>query len=381
MRFIGSIFVSLIVLSSCGDSNINGFFVTDAQKEAYDELMLEATALYDAGEYADAKAKAKKAYNMSADNEEASVLYGYVTLALSGIDTFSIAKNMVGDTSDSGNSSSVGFLSFLGTALGVTSDSIASIGTLDTGEGVDEFSGLDVIVPNDMTESRVNIENLKYLNEVISVICPFVDLSSVAVDGDTRHECTSTSKELKSSGKSHFLWAFAHLGEGVYLNEALTYTNEGAEDMNIVARAEKVNTGTFTPAGLVTAVTSLNTTINNVFETGSTKAFTSLFNDLEATSKGLAAIGNVPASFTSGISTAFEKIEEAASSVSGNSGDSLTTEDKTEGLRRQFTESVSESMANKLAAEISSGNVTGSDKDELCTAWEGISQGQEDIGC
>ena len=366
-------------LVSCGESNINQLFVTDAQKEAYDELIMNATRLYDEGEYADARTEAKKAYELSPDNEEASVLYGYTTLALSGVDTFSIAKNMAGD-GDSDTSSS-GFLSYIANALGVERSVVESMGTVDEGGSITEFQGYNVILPDDMTTTRAEVANIKYLNDVISIICPFVTLDSVAVDGDSRHSCTSTTKSRTRLGKSHFLWAFAHMGEAVYLNEVLNYANEGATTSNIQVRGEAVNTGKFTPTQLVAAVSSINTTFESVFATGETKAFTALFNDLEGTSKGLAAIGNVPASFTSGISNAFSKIEAAAESVTGKTAENQSAADKTNGLRREFSEAISKGMKDKLSTEIANGNVTGAEKDELCSAWDAISQGQEEIGC
>lgn len=384
------------ILASCGeDSNFNSFFFADEGKtETVAEILAEADAEYNLGNFGDAQQLAEKAYNKDPNNEEAAVLLGYIYMSLAGVDSFQLASSLIEQsatetaktktgtaTSSSDCDSSDGAvkaLCQLGDILGLTADDSKKL-TTDSGSASYRF-------PKQASEAReAQVKVIELVNKAISYICPFVNTEAkvlIANDSsrssdDSRHAASACKEGTKSGlldAKSHYIWAFSHLIEGIAFYAVFT-------EQLTPLQAEIEGLDTSNPLTFVTELATISTAIDTILPTEAEKAsdsmLTAIFNDLDAAALAFGQIPGIPESITSSITEAVAELKEQTKGISTDSiegGDASAAAMKDQ-LTTEITSEVQSKITNadgsltELGQEITASE---EEKAEFCTAYSQI---------
>jgi hypothetical protein len=385
-----------VVLTSCGSEfNFNSLLVTSAQQEAFDVLVSVAERAYNTGDFELAREKGEAALAINNNNEEVSILLGYIYLSLAGIDTFQLIEKL-SDTSESAQgtlallagSNAASQLSGLSSIVGVTAADTEKFGTKQVSTSV-EFQDFPVIHPTTAAVARASsgVAALLYMDNAIKIICPFVARSVLIADdpateedeSDVRHTeaaCPETTNVKTLTTKANFLWAFSHLTDALSFYNVVMYSTGELALPNIEKRAAAVNSGDISDiAKYVTLVDELAGDIGKIMDTTRESQLTAVLNGLGAASKAFGAMPGVPTSFTSGIDTALESVKSAA----GNSGGASATSN----LKGQLTEAVATQLNAKMTSLQQSANPNAEEQEQICAAFEtlGASATNKPDGC
>lgn len=371
----------LFLSTACGKGgfNFNEMFVSKAQQEAIDELMVEAQYEYDKGRYDNALGLTNKALEISPNAASPAVLKSYVFLSKAGLDAINLSKKLIaanestsGTTTTSGTAKSgdttTDNFNILKSILNLTEKDYRDMGVADT------LGGQAIYYPKSAPEARASGSmTLDYLNDAISALCPLVPTSSNPEgDTDSRHSCTKNPYFEGASGRSNFAWALAHLGEAISFYSVVLYDSDGNGIPNLQAA---IPTGAITPANagtFISTLNSLNTALNAIFPTEAEAAANSmlnaLFSNLKTTSTALAAIPGIPdevgASVQKSIADLQTKIDQISAAATPSSAESA----QNEALKSSLTKGVAEELGKKIqSSEFES--LSDTDQSKACCVY------------
>lgn len=386
-RLLGLVAVSLWLGGCSSSSSVNQIWVSSAEEGAIDSLLIRGRTAYDKGRYSEALSLGEQALAINSDVERSAVFVGYVHLALAGIETFSLAKNLIEMQSASTTKktalaeASSGVSDVLGqltTVLGLTSDDILKMGELQESTAT-PFSDLPVILPSDADEMRAAVEPVSRVNQAIMAVCRFVD-DEAKVATDSRHgseSCKKTSAPRRLGARAHFLWAFAHLTEAIAINAALQYSTNSAGKANLIARMENLKSaqiGTDLSAinEFVTMIEDFQETVDAILPTDNPNSqFRALTADMTAVTAGFARIAGVPASVTDSITKSMDSINAVA-----GQGEELA-QSQTAKMKEVFTGKLSTQLSSKIDELAAKENVTQEQITTACQSWGAISGAPE----
>ncbi len=347
-------------------TNLNQLFASKAQRNAYDNAMAKAQALYDKGKYEDAEDYGEIAYGINPRNDDAAVLLGFIRMGIAGIEPFQLARNMISSSEEKKESEGANLaeketsdvLTSMSAILGFSGADLAKLGESNESE---VFADYPLIIPSCADDARASLYELGKLANAISVVCPFVShgteegKESVVLDKeDSRYkDCEPSPFASALSTKAHFLWAFTHLSEALAFNSILLYKSETnyTGKSNLEARADALKAmkpdSLSALANFSEGVAELEDNISSIFPLGGTTAcgdkgtqLQAVLTDLLAVNAAFGLIPGVPESMTKTISAKISAIEKARGSSTGADA-SAAQEQKLKGdLTKKMAEGV-----------------------------------------
>ncbi len=369
MRRLMAGLLMVLGLSGCGDTNFNEMLlVSEGQKKASDQLLLEARYSYDKGNLGKAMSLVDQADRINPYNEDTLVLKAYIYLSQAGLDAFSISKNLIAqsekksETTSSSDKTSESF-SALGTLMNLTSDDLSKMGTPTP---VASANNIVLYYPFPAAEARAGgSATITSLNQAIATLCPLISDAAKSSD-DERHVCDEGPYPIQRTAKSNFAWALAHLGEAIAFYTVVLY-----DDGNLVPNIQDVASGIDRNdiSKLVARVTTLQAAVNSIFPTGTDankSMLNALFDDLDTTNRGFSAIAGIPASVTKSVSDTIENLRAQISKIGGSLDDASA---QNEALRNSLTKGLSTDLKSKIEASTSLSN---DDKIKACCAYRAI---------
>jgi hypothetical protein len=148
------------LLTACGGTNLNSFFVSEEQKKAQDQLRIQAQYEYDQGNNDKALEITDEILKMNPYEETALILRSYAYLSKAGLDAFSLSKNLIeqSENKDKDNTTKSGDatadnLNALATVIGLSTDDFNELGTPNTVTG----TNTTVYYPKSRTDARVSL--------------------------------------------------------------------------------------------------------------------------------------------------------------------------------------------------------------------------------
>lgn len=389
--------ILLVVVGCSSSTNINQLLVGNEQKDSYEYNMEQAQHFFDKGKFNDAHKFAAKAYALNPSNEETAILLGFIELGLAGVDSFSLAKNLMNESDGTSNkfaaalaentdNSAFGSLNNLSGVIGLTDADKSALTTSEVDrdgtiiKGTSDlpfFTSIPVDLPVDVTTARASASDIvKHLNAAVHVICPFVnDEAKIRVDDehtsdDPRHteaECALTSAPRYGGGKAHFLWAFSHLTEAIAFNVIM---NQTITEMNNRGTAiEQSKNANVSATDYVEGLGEMADIIDVILPTDEAYAAVSMlngiFNDFEAASQGFAQIAGMPESITKSISAAMAKLRDSSSKISTTGKDKNAT-----ALRDQMTNALAKKVREEMTKREST--FSAQQKTDACNAYKKI---------
>ena len=311
--------VCITQIIGCGpDTNILGYFEPEGKKNAYDALILRAEYAYNKEEYEEASEIVDKALEINTNNEEAAILKGYILMSQGGIDGFQLAEGLIDQSSTTslalqlandddcaGNEGASAVLCKLQNTIGMSVDEKNQLLTGETSTIGDKT----IETPKSATDARIaGVNVINKMNEAISTICPYVDTSVLNPD-DSRHICTANDNSNRLSAKANYLWAFAHLIEGVAFYSVFFQNLVDLEAaLSSASSADSSN--------YISTLTAVATISNTLLPTNQEDAIlNAIYDDFDTTSAGFRAIPGMPDKITKSIEDAATKLKEKSSTV------------------------------------------------------------------
>ncbi|NRA65175.1 MAG: hypothetical protein HRU19_11875 [Pseudobacteriovorax sp.] len=366
---LAAIFLSSTFLAAC---NVNSFLATEKQRDAIDLLLAEAQYEYDKGRFNDALTLANEAYVIDPTFEQTNVQLGFIYLGRSGVDIFSLSKNIINEsdgeqtTGEETNS----LFTTLSSVIGVDATEIDALST----EKTNSLSGIDIYLPKTASEARASESQvISDIDLAVQFLCPFVDETAKLVGDaeleDPRHAadvCAATTAPRYFDAKANFAWGLAHLGEAVAFYSVLFYTDPGESTANLLRGVNSLDANTEDTSAYLASINALTETVEAIFPTSSEEAasdsmLNAMFNNLETTSLAFGAAG-APRSFT-------KSIDKAITGVKNTSSEITNTAENSKALKAKLTKGLS----RKLETQIESLGA-GADIEELADICDQYSQ-------
>ena len=422
MRFKSMWILCFSLLTGCGaSSNFNQIWL--GSEDGLDSLLLDCRILYDAGEFEEAEDKCDEALAMSPSSQAASILSGYVSLSRGGIDPYTLARKLINlnspedqadpnaglnlsrservdsleelfllqpdsDPEAASSNSAADSLSKLGTLINLKPEDFEVLGSRLSQENGDFatnlFAGNEIFAANLVSpELRENVDVLRYMNQSVSKICPYVDLEvKIETDATGRHNC-ERKDNANGSAKAHFLWAFSHLTEALVFQSVLLYqgtsqNEDGTSSSNFQKAGNQLNNFSGSLTEFSDRVADMQVATDRVFDVTSEDSMLSRTLDaLDTVTESFAKLSGLPTSITSSITSAVAKIRETGQSIGGENGN-------VKALKGQMTEKTAKVVAAKIAKATVNENgevVTAADSEDvakICKDFDTISQGVEE---
>ena len=372
-----------LLISSCGpDTNINGMFEPDGKKSSYESIMIRAEHAYNNGKYDSASSLVEQALAKSPSDEKAIVLKAYILLSQAGIDGFQLAEDLIAQSSASTSTSTSTTTSLTDTdtetdTAATCNEEEGAVKVLCQLQNIVGITAEDKIlltdpsttdssltVPKSATEAREAAVNvIAKTNEAISTICSLVNEAAKLADDERHGACTTTTKTRTLQAKTHYLWAFAHLIEGVAFYAV--YTD------NLTSLEAKVTSiSTSSPTEYIESLTSIAALTEEILPSSNTGSMLSaIYDDFDSTSLGFDQIPGMPSSITSSISDAIAQLRTRSESISSGDGEASA-------IKEQLTKKMTDQIANQLDTQPELKTDIQSDaeqKTEFCTAYGKIS--------
>jgi len=358
----------------CGArTNVLGLTAPAEHKKDFQNQIELAEAAYDRGELEKAKEYATSALTLDPTSEDAAIIYGFVSLALAGADPFRLSRALIAAKSVSAGGAAATLASLRG-VIGLQQDELLKMGSIEK-----TVADLPLLIPACAEIVRDEVARLKYLNEAIILICPFVD-KSVLNKTDLRQQCLSTSAPRRKVDQAHFLWAFAHLTEALAFNQVLTYGTVDPNQSNLQLRVARVTGQTQAstdPAGYISAIDGLSNTMQAILPSSGicsqdarTTQFSATLFDLTAVDSAFARLSQAPASVRATLNSALGSIRNAQ-----QQGASATN--SSDVLRGQFASNIAEKVASNIDSQVAKLPVplTTDQKEKLCSSFDNIARG------
>ncbi|MFK7871860.1 MAG: hypothetical protein AB8C84_01635 [Oligoflexales bacterium] len=383
MRYSYIFSAFFLLCTSCGsETNINStLFSLDGSNESIKNRFIQARSEYNTGNYNAAESTARKILATDPKHSDASLLLANILLGKAGVDPFDVTIkliNLESDTALADDDSVSNLFTDLASILNITDEDFESLGTIDT----NDFSDLPVLVPNKLdateTDPRQTVSVLRYVNEAISLLCPFVSpkLRENSAD-DSRHACTASEETSDVVAKHDLTWAIAHLAEAILFNAVLTYsptedditelhlnpfakTGDAAAETssNLLLRVNRMQASS--PASIselatfTTQMNTIQTLFSLVFDTSETGMLNATMDDITAITEAFAGIAGMPESVTKQLTSTFDQLTTAAQKTSGEASETITANQKVEAFREQMQSS----MASVLTSSVDSALTT-----------------------
>ena len=411
----------LVLVQGCSEEqNIWGLVPAPggSPDKMIDYLVSMATREFDKGNYDKALELADKANQLDPGSEEAAIVLAYVRLSLAGLNPFDLAGAMVTEdeeestdstettettetTEGTGDSAAEDNpLGPLASLLGL-SDEGYDLVTMPGNQYVREdgsilegapasgvFADLPVLLPLTAAEARAaETRVLWHLAEAVRVICPFV-AEGVKVVGevdDPRHvseACPVTPGKPRHRGKSHFLWAFAHLTEAIAFNSVVLYDPSG-EGANLIRRSDTISAGSLAVTDYISAVTELVETLQIILPTDPEKSAGSMLvamvNDLEATSRAFGQLPGIPEGMTASIDAALAQLNEQKDKIEQTSASASEANASARAMQESLTSGIADNLKEQIVAKNDAGELSEDEKSDLCDAYSGVSSEALDL--
>lgn len=385
-------------------TNPLGYLVLPQSQASHFYLMAEAQYYLDEGDYEKAIEFGEKAYEIDPGYEENAIILGFAYMAIAGVDPLSLTQKLMEQEGEQGEGASAltqetdandtsNPLEPLEGLLGLDQaelDRLTLEGnqvTLEDGTTISGapssgvFVDYPVLLPKTAAEARASGPTLTLLGKAIKVICPFIKEQAKIISpiSDERHNaenCPPSEKELRSTGRSHFIWAFAHLTEAIAFNSVVLYDPSG-KGANIVRRSDALKDPSSVPLlDYISAIDELADTLEFILPTAEDKTQGSMLfamvNDLEATSRGFDQIPGTPASLTSSIRSALAKLEQQKAEVKA-AGVTSEVEASSSALKGSLTETLGSNLKSQIEARDAAGEFSAEDKAQVCASYASIS--------
>lgn len=359
--------LSCALLLGCGDTNFNEIILTsDAQKDAIDQLLIEARYEYDKGNSDKAMALAEKAYAINPLGEETLILKANIYLSQAGLDSFGIADRLIEDkpAQQDGDKTASAF-SALADVMNLSATDFDAMADSSQVEG----TTIKILYPRSATTAREGSSPvLSSINNAIATLCPLI-LDEAKMANDTRHQCEK-APDIQKLAKSHFAWSLAHLGEAIAFYTVVLYDNDNGVP-NLQDAINGVDKNNLTD--LVSRLTMVTSAISSILPTGvnaESSMLNAMFNDLDTTNKGFSAIVGIPESVTKKISDAITNLKTKVSSIGsgGNTPDAVASK-QNEALKNSLTSGLSTQLKSKIE---SASNLSDADRIKACCAYRSI---------
>ncbi|MFW7382031.1 MAG: hypothetical protein ACOH5I_24710 [Oligoflexus sp.] len=362
LRHIPGILMFSVWLSSCGSLNVNELLESTERKNAIDALIQEAQYEYDKGNYQRALSKAQKARSIRPEAEHATVLLSQIHLGLAGLDTLSLAKGLVKKDEDTGEEQDKTASTFakLAEVIGLSTADLEALSTeTNGGETADEAL---LYLPKSTSEARVSTSSiLANIKAAVEYLCPFIgdEAKLLEADGalyDDRHDdCEPIEGSQLMGAQANFAWAVAHLGEAITFYSLIFYQDPNSSDPNIVTRSKALDSYKNEPLVYIEKITELADVVDAIFPTDADDAgdamLNAMFNNLETTGLGFAAIAGLPEDFSKSVQEALANVRGKLSNIDKPTKADNNTALKnslTKGLSRQLAKQIEESSANDV---------------------------------
>ncbi|MFY7930280.1 MAG: hypothetical protein ACOVS5_15505, partial [Oligoflexus sp.] len=250
MRSMWGGLLASMFLTACGNGNFNQILVSEKQKNAIDQILIEVRYEYDKGNYDEALTLSNKALKINPYGEETLVLRSYIYLSKAGLDGFGLSKNLIEQSeADKAKPSTTGStttkdattenFNSLASLMNISANDFSALGTLKTipSAGVEYYEPKLAPVAREGGSAIVEALNL-----AIAEICPLIPDVGKNVD-DPRHDCPDAPEAPQSTGRSLFAWSLAHLGEAIAFYTVVLYDSNGDGIPNIQEVSKRIPQG------------------------------------------------------------------------------------------------------------------------------------------
>ncbi len=380
------------LLTACGGSNFNAFFTSEEQKNAQDQLRIQAQYEYDQGNNDEALEITDKILKLNPYEEKTLILRSYAFLSKAGLDAFSLSKNLI-DQSDS--TSSTDSTTSTGDATSDNLNQLAEVIGLSTADfdalgTADNSTGTTIYFPKTRSEARESLSDIiSNIDRAVEALCPIIQAGAPKDSTkDPRHDCEASPLELQGRAQSHFAWALAHLGEAIAFYSVVLYDDGqvGTDGKPLGANLQRVSSS-LNPSGNVskflTDLTALTTAINKIFPTSDAAASDSMlnamFNDMKVTSLAFSAMGGVPDSVTKSIDESITNLETKIAKISSTTDSSATSDaaKQNAAVRNALTTQMADQLDNKIAT------LPAEQKTQACELYKSINSdpAKKPTGC
>lgn len=383
---------ALLSVTACG-TNFNQLLVDKEQKEAVDQLVLEAQQQYDKGNFDKALSLTDKALAVNPYVENALVLSAYVYLSKAGLDSFNLSKTLIKNseasktttttttttTKKTGDKTTDNFNTFK-EVMNIQESDFAEMATEDS---ITTSSGsLKLYYPKTATQARAgNSATLAYLNRAISVLCPVInDAANYEEDTDTRHDCQKSPYALQSEARSDFAWALSHLGEAITFYSVVLYDSDNDGVPNIQAAIPAQNE-TLDASDLIDRFIQMNKAVSSIFPTGEAAAADSmlnaLFGNLKTAASSLAAIPGIPEDVTKSVNDSITDLDTKINQIgnAGNTNPAAAAATQNEAVKNALTTGMTSEL--KTTIEQRSSGLDADEKKKACCAYQSINSTAE----
>lgn len=387
----------LTALLSCGSSSPNALlFSSKADKERIESLYAEGRTAYDNGQFDKAIEKLKKAYDLNPNYEKVAQELAFAYLGKAGFDMFSTAKKMMDldkqNKATGTSSDAAGALSGYSILLNLTSADQLKMGTLVSSDNP-FFKDLDVIHPKDpgviedADSVRSVVDTLRYVNQAMMTICPFVDSALWAGDSTRFGSCKATNAQEDRPSQSHLIFGIAAMIEAISFNTILLYSGSSssltldssglaaAGSSNLEKRAAAMNQKTFTASQIADysdAVTELQSDISAVLNTSATSMLSATLIDLRLAVNAFKQIAGMPQSVTDSLNGGLKTLEKGAVTAGESAG---SFDGQLATLRQQMTGTVITQLKTSIKTALAQSGVTAEQKKAVCDAYTTITTG------
>ncbi|WP_141730901.1 hypothetical protein [Oligoflexus tunisiensis] len=381
------------LLTACGGSNLNSFFVTEEQKKAQDQLRIQAQYEYDQGNNDKALEITDDILKLNPYEEKALILRSYAYLSKAGLDAFSLSKNLIEQSENKDSSTSSGDatadnLNSLASVIGLSTADFNELGAANTVDG--GSTSTTVYYPKSRTDARVSLsEIVTNIGLAVETLCPIIQAGSAKDPArDPRHSCEASPLELQGRAQSHFAWALAHLGEAIAFYSVVLYDDGavGADGKPLGPNLQRVS-ASLNPQGdvavFLSGLTALTNAINTIFPTDATAAADSMLNamftDMEITSLAFSSMGGVPDSVTKSIDDSITNLQAKIAKISSTTDSGATSEAAKQNA------AVRNALTTKMATELDKkiGQLPDDQKDQACELFKSINSdpAKKPAGC
>jgi tetratricopeptide (TPR) repeat protein len=380
-----------LVLNGCGSgTNPFRYLILESDRESFEYLYDKARAEFDAGQLQSALTSATEALRINRRSEKAALLYGFVNLALAGADPFSIAKALVGRSSNPETKQPLALgskdfsiqvfqsllieesddpLTFLQEVVGLTDAEIRQLADVD-----EDITDLPLLIPRCVETVRQEAWRLQYLNLAIIAVCPFID-EELRVPQDYRQVCEVTDLPRHKSNEAHFLWSFAHLTEALVFNAVLTYrgSNAPTAPTNFEQRVKRLKEANqVDPGEFIKAVDRIQLATEKILPINDkcapqtpTSQLRATLLDLMAVERGFAKLPSIPNKIVDPLKRGISGIVQAGGSAVSFRGD--------------FTKKISQDLSEKIDQVVAEKNLSASEIEKICQDFDRISAGTQVI--
>ena len=389
---IGSVFVM-----SCDSTNMNSMlFVDEQDEERLDSLLSKAQILYDTGKFDESLKITNQALALNPNNEQIIQLKAFNQVSLAGFGIIDMITKIASSTSSlSGETADL--LGSLAEVLEVNASDFSLLADVNDASSISIFEGLPVYHPidpgeyDDTSAPRNQINTLRYLNEAINTVCPFISEDLRKTDDvivGSRYTCKPFEGRTEFASQAYFIFFLSHLAETLIFNMILLSNPDDTTSTLNLLEENSTQTGsnifkriaalqdslgsevTIATLGDVTAATTqVIEDTAKIFNTNAGSLLSELMNNLRKAVGSFAYMAGMPDTITEQLNNALDSIFNAVDSVGGATSE---LQGQTNALKEQLGGAILTNLnaqVDDLIGQIntleSSGSLTASELAEL----------------